>query len=588
MKSIQWRLVFIYLTLVLIVMISSGTFILWQIERYEYNKIYVELKEATDIIQNNFFSSQGNLKSSWNDLNTLVWDGNFLGNKKLYILDSYGNIKFPDSQMDEERWNKRVVYEAKLNKEPSMGRPINVLEGSTTVEYVDYASPILSSNSEVLYIIYIRASTQEIADNIAKITNIILIASIGALFITMVFGIYFSKTLTAPIKVLTKRAKEMAEGRLDCKIEVKSNDEIGQLTGSFNHMAEELNQMLLAISSEKNKLETVISNMTDGILAFDRKGMLIQANPAAYTMLKTDTMEKYFYDIFKKAGLELRFDEFIKMKPNSIKQHIMMIGDRYINACFAAYGREKGEIEGIIIVLQDVTEQKELEEMRKEFVANVSHELRTPLTTIKSYTETLLDGALEEKEVAIPFLEVINNETDRMTALVQDLLELSRLDNKQVKFNKRSINLIHLIEDSVNKHKIHAQKKQQNMQFNTNIKKLFINIDPDRIYQVFSNILSNAIKYSPEKASINIGVLDNEDNVRVFVKDTGIGISKEDLPRIFERFYRVDKARSRAMGGTGLGLAIAKEIMENHNGKIWAESEKGKGTTIILEFPKNN
>lgn len=235
-----------------------------------------------------------------------------------------------------------------------------------------------------------------------------------------------------------------------------------------------------------------------------------------------------------------------------------------------------------------MTEQKELDEMRKEFVANVSHELRTPLTTVKSYAETLLDGAIEDKNLAVSFLQVINNEADRMTALVQDLLELSRLDNKQVKFNFKSVNITQLIIKSVEQHQILAQKKNQKLDYSISNKKIVVNIDSERIQQVLSNVISNAIKYSPENAEINVKLYEEDDFALVSVSDTGFGIPESDLPRIFERFYRVDKARSRKVGGTGLGLAIAKEIMELHNGKIYAESEYGNGTTITLKFPKQS
>ena len=226
--------------------------------------------------------------------------------------------------------------------------------------------------------------------------------------------------------------------------------------------------------------------------------------------------------------------------------------------------------------------------MRKEFVANVSHELRTPLTTVKSYAETLLDGAIEDKNLAVSFFQVINNEADRMTALVQDLLELSRLDNKQVKFNFKSVNITQLIIKSVEQHQILAQKKNQKLDYSISNKKIVVNIDSERIQQVLSNVISNAIKYSPENAEINVKLYEEDDFALVSVSDTGFGIPESDLPRIFERFYRVDKARSRKMGGTGLGLAIAKEIMELHNGKIYAESEYGNGTTITLKFPKQS
>jgi two-component system sensor histidine kinase VicK len=240
----------------------------------------------------------------------------------------------------------------------------------------------------------------------------------------------------------------------------------------------------------------------------------------------------------------------------------------------------------MICVIQDITEHKKLEEMQKEFVANVSHELRTPLTTIKSYTETLLNGAMEEPEIAENFLNVINNEGDRMTALVQDLLDLSRLDNKQTTFIMEELNLNLLLEDSIEKYSIHVKKKKQTLAYIPARKAHKVLGDANRIEQVIKNIISNAVKYSGEETTINVSIFEQNENVIIKVEDSGFGIPEEDLPRIFERFYRVDKARSREMGGTGLGLAIAKEIMEYHGGHISVESQLGRGTTFMLHFPK--
>jgi len=224
--------------------------------------------------------------------------------------------------------------------------------------------------------------------------------------------------------------------------------------------------------------------------------------------------------------------------------------------------------------------------MRKEFVANVSHELRTPLTTIKTYTETLIDGALVDTNVALDFLRVIDSEAQRMALLVTDLLELSKLDNKQLSLDLEILELNTLISQSVIQNSILAEKKNQCIQFSPYSNACFIEADSGRINQVLTNIINNAINYSPTGSSISIDVEDVDKYFRVYIKDNGMGIPREDLRRIFERFYRVDKARSRAMGGTGLGLAIAKEIMEAHNFRITANSELGKGTTMILRFNK--
>ena len=243
-------------------------------------------------------------------------------------------------------------------------------------------------------------------------------------------------------------------------------------------------------------------------------------------------------------------------------------------------------MEGVVVVLQDITEQKKLDDMRKEFVANVSHELRTPLTTVKSYTETLLDGAMEEEELAKEFLTIINSEADRMAFLVRDLLQLTRFDNKQVRLDMTEIEMNDFLNMTVRQNKIHAEAKNQQLSFRPYEHMVVVHGDRDRVGQVVNNIVTNAIKYSLEQATIRIFITEDEKYFKINVKDTGMGISREDLPRIFERFYRVDKARSRAMGGTGLGLAIAKEIMETHGGKLTAESEYGKGTTMTMWFPK--
>ena len=265
-------------------------------------------------------------------------------------------------------------------------------------------------------------------------------------------------------------------------------------------------------------------------------------------------------------------------------QNIIRVDDRYFNLCFAKFFSPHETLLGIICVIQDITEHKKLEAMQKDFVANVSHELRTPLTTIKSYTETLLEGALYETETALNFLQVINHESDRMTALVQDLLDLSKLDNKQVHLKIQKLNLNQLLEDSLNKFMIQIDKKNQVLIYHPSEVIFWINGDLYRLEQVLKNILSNAMKYSPETATIEIALYQHDNEVVIEVKDSGVGIPEADLLRIFERFYRVDKARSREMGGTGLGLAIAKEIMDYHKARIEVESTLGQGTTFYLYF----
>ena len=262
-----------------------------------------------------------------------------------------------------------------------------------------------------------------------------------------------------------------------------------------------------------------------------------------------------------------------------------IIDDKYLKIQFDMYLNSKGEADGLVVVIQDVTKQQKLDQMRKEFVANVSHELRTPLTTLKIYTETLIDGAIEDKENAMHFLGVMEKEADRMTALVQDLLELSRIDNKQIQLQFVLLDLKSIIEEVLEAQHVHIIKKGHTLSVSYDENDLyFITGDAFRVRQILHNILSNAIKYTEGEGEISVSMKKRKGKIEIYIKDTGMGIPREDIERIFERFYRVDKARSRKLGGTGLGLSIAKELMLLHGGDIHIESEVGKGSKVLLTF----
>ena len=380
----------------------------------------------------------------------------------------------------------------------------------------------------------------------------------------------------------------MAKGRLDQKVVVKGNDEIGQLTKSFNTMAKELRKTIVESQEQRNKLEIVLHNMTDGILAFDDKGQLIHINRSSYDMLEIDDVKislSWLLDLLKIKAEDL--------EPDAIRELVVNgKNDKYISVAIIPYTIKKKKkkqesLGGIIVVLHDITKHRQLDNMRQEFVANVSHEIGTPLTTIKGYAELLLDGAIDDKSVAMEFLKEINVAADRMKILRDDLLDLSRFDTKVNKLNKEDVNLVNLVSGCCRQNLIVAENKNQKIVFNPPEKPMYIYGDPSRINQVITNIMSNAMKYSDKGATINIRLKEIDNFYHLEIEDNGIGMPKEALDRIFDRFYRVDKARSRAMGGNGLGLAIAKEIMDAHDGSIKVYSTLGKGTTMVLIFPKS-
>ena len=587
MRSIKWRLIAMYLGLVLIVMIVTGSYILISMQNTEIDKARDQLELYAQKVSEQVVESydEAAVQTGLEQFTrTSSSDSQIQGN----IINEYCETVASTavSQPPFPSYNNSVVMMA-ISGETGFDESREDPETDTT--WICYASPALTINGEVKYVVYARMNASAMQESLAQTTQTIIVAVFLALVLAVLMAYVFAKTLTGPIHQLTVKAKLLAEGDLKQTVEVYSEDEIGQLAESFNYMASELNKTVGEAFREKNKLEAILHNMTDGVISFDKNGNISHANTVAAEMLEVDKLDFTLDTFTRKYDLEL--DEQGRDVEDGMAvqlQYTFPVGEKYINASFSPYFNETEEIEGIVVVLQDITKQKKLDNMRKEFVANVSHEMRTPLTTIKSYTETLMYGALEEKDMAMEFLNIINTETDRMSFLVRDLLQLSRFDNKQVQFKFSKVYINEFISENVRQNKIHAENKKQNL-----ILELwpddnaYVVADRDRVNQVINNITTNAIKYSPEGATIRIYVTEDKTYYKINVSDTGMGISKEDLPRIFERFYRVDKARSRAMGGTGLGLAIAKEIMEGHDGKLTAESEYGKGTTMTMWFMKN-
>jgi len=573
LKSIKLKLILIYIALVFIVMIVSGTFILIQVKSNETAKAKKQLQEYANEINMEIIAGNNTPAQFQDAFNYLIMPQGIQG----YILDARNQSLQPlaPAQSLSMQFFDTSIASA-LAGQPGFNPNKSAEDYNTTQkEWLTYA---VLSGSDSQYIIYMRMDAAPMNQNIAEMTITIVFMVIIALALAGALGYLLSATLTRPIIELTRAAKAMAVGDLDQHIKVYSHDEIGQLSQNITNMAKEINQYIITVDSEKNKMETVLHYMTDGVLAYDAEDKLIHANSASGELLNLGDLTLLpAKDVMEYLGFD---------KELNIKESTKAMGDKFILSTAAYYMDINGNRAGVVVVIQDVTKMTKLDNMRKEFVANVSHELRTPLTTVKTYTETLLDGALDDKDVAYGFMQVIDSETRRMTLLVQDLLELSRLDNRQVKLNLDVIDLNALIAICVRQNIILAEKKNQAMTFTPLPGDCFIEADAGRINQVLTNIISNAVKYSPEGASIDISIAGADEYFRVYVKDNGMGIPKEDLPRIFERFYRVDKARSRAMGGTGLGLAIAKEIMEAHGFRITLTSELGKGTIIILRFDK--
>ena len=378
----------------------------------------------------------------------------------------------------------------------------------------------------------------------------------------------------------------MAKGDFSRKVRVYGNDEIGQLAIAFNHLTNQLQESQSTTEGERRKLASVLENMTDGVIATDRKGRVSLINDSALAMLRLTRDLVLNRPISSILGVEpeYAFEDLIQLK-ESIALDFSTDEQPYIlRATFSVTQRETGFVNGLIVVLHDNTEQEKIDMERREFVSNVSHELRTPLTTMRSYLEALADGAWKDKEIAPSFLHVTQTETERMIRLVNDLLKLSRMDSQDYDLNMEWVEFNHFFDSIIERFEF---SKSQDVDFKRLLPNVdfFVEIDTDKMTQVIDNIISNALKYSPDGGEIRFGVTQSDDMIKVMISDDGMGIPKTNVKRIFERFYRADRARSRAMGGTGLGLAIAREMIMAHGGEIWADSEEGKGTTIYFTLP---
>ena len=584
MRSIKWKLIVMYLGLVLIVMIVSGTYILLSLRNIEINKSREQLAIYAERINEQVVAGGDPAEFQERLLETVSNAVGIQGN----ILNADGDTIASTTvrQGPYPEYTDQSIIVAMNGTSSFSARQKGTDTFGLLKEWMSYAVPVQvgQGDAETTYIVYTRLDAGDMQTSLNETTRIIVAAVAIALFLAAVMGYVFAQTLTGPILALTRGAKNLAEGSLNQSLKVRSGDEIGQLTSSFNYMASELTKNMSEISREKNRLEILLHNMSDGVISFDKDGNLMLANAAAMDMLGVEEMTMDFTQFIR--AYDINSAVYLDLGNEPSKKVIFPVGKQFLNANFSPYYDTAGEIEGVVVVLQDITEQKKLDDMRKEFVANVSHELRTPLTTVKSYAETLLDGAIDDREIAMDFLGIIDSEADRMAFLVRDLLQLTRFDNKQVRLDITEIEMNDFLSATVRQNRIHAEAKHQELSFEPCAHDVVIYGDRDRVGQVVNNIVTNAIKYSLEQAKIRIYITEDEQYFKICVKDTGMGISREDLPRIFERFYRVDKARSRAMGGTGLGLAIAKEIMESHGGRLTAESEYGKGTTMTMWFPK--
>ena len=580
LRSLHMKLVMIMVLLILSLMTVVGTFLINSVMAFYLEDFYSQMSTvfARESLTQDLTSAtpgeEDGAKAILNILETYYGELGLDGySRTLYILD--GETGEYLAGTNDEAGQELSYDSANLTHALVSGESAS--SPNMAADYMDVAVALERGGTP--YVIYILDNKTTVNNLISQMFVLILEALVFGLVISILLSFLLSKTMIIPIQRLTEGAMRVAHGDFSRKIQVASRDEIGVLTDTFNDMAGQLRDTLRQVENERNKLDTLFLHMTDGVVAFSREGEVIHSNPAAEEMLgRAITPQATYGELFG----DLAPLEIVLETPDFLEEE-RQEGERFLQLLLAPFDRDRQG--GVLVVLHDVTQQRKNQEMQREFVANVSHELRTPLTNIRSYAETLSDSAGElppatEKK----FLGVILNESDRMTHIVQDLLTLSRFDS-----GKDDLHLVRFpfdaaVQDLYNAVFMEAQRHDHKMKLRLEPGLPQIVADRERVLQVMMNIVSNSIKYTPNGGHILISAGREGERVWMQVDDDGIGIPAKDRPRIFERFYRVDKARSRQSGGTGLGLSIAKEIVDRHEGVLELVDRDGPGLSVRMEL----
>ena len=578
MRSLRMKLVMIMVILILALMSVVGAFLINGVGNFYISEFYVQMNQTFSpefITQLQRIAAQESAAPE--RMKELLMAQAGLGidisNRNVFVLDETGNVLASS--------NGEEAVSMSTNLLTAMNGAVGQ-DSSISSSTMDLAVPIETDTQR--YIVYILDAKATVDALTSEVLGIIIKALALGLVICLVLSVLLAQILITPLRALTRGTRQVAAGDFEQRLDATSNDEIGVLTRNFNYMAQVLQDTISEAENERNKLSTLFLHMTDGVVAFSAAGTVIHFNPAATQMLSrqldpTTTFDEIF-------GEEAELDTLLTLKRPQYIERQKTVGERELELFLAPFSSDQTQ-GGVLVVIHDVTEQRKSEQSRREFVANVSHELRTPLTNIKSYAETIVSAGDElPGELRTNFLGVIINEADRMTRIVQDLLTLSKIDYGKMEMNISRFSFAQAVQNVYEAARLNAEQNHHHtMTFTCEDNIPEVNGDRERIEQVVMNIVSNAIKYTPDGGKIEIHVGTGKKTVYVRVTDNGIGIPEKDLPRLFERFYRVDKARSRESGGTGLGLSIAREILQQHKGDIHIDSVYGEGTDVVITLP---
>lgn len=598
-KTINFKIALVFALLLLITLEIVGAIFVKQLESKNIQDFKQSVQIPTYI--DNSLSEQLTVSSTRKangQIKTILSNYNNTNVDEIQVVDSKGTIRGTSDVNDQsvvgqkttDRNVKNAIYNNRTYTKSTYDTQNN---GRYYVSIVPlYSSNSAGNSSQLVGVLYVRANMKSVYSTINNIMGIFVIASLAAMVLGLGIAIIIARAITRPIEEMKQQTQRIARGDYAGQVRVYSDDELGQLAKAINNLSIRVEESQESTEAERRRLDSVLSHMSDGVIATDRRGNITIINETASDFMDV-TAEKAIgnsiLDILKiRDDYSLR--DLIENQDELMLDFSSNERDLILNAYFSLIQRESGFISGLVCVLHDVTEQQKIDNDRKQFVSNVSHELRTPLTSLRSYIEALSDGAWKDPEVAPGFLKVTQEETDRMIRMINELLSLSRMDSGTTRVDMELVNINEMFNYVLDRFDMILKKDDNPAKYYT-IKReftkrdLWVEIDTDKFTQVLDNIMNNAIKYSPDGGVVTCRLLETHNQVIISISDQGLGIPRTDLGHVFDRFFRVDKARSRAQGGTGLGLAISKEVVQMLGGRIWVDSVEGKGSTFYISLP---
>ena len=597
-QSIHFKIALVFALMLMLTLEVVGAVFVRQLEHQELANFKQQI-ELPSYIDNSLATqlTSTDTKTANKEIKTILARVNNTSITEIRVVDAKGIIRGTSSSGNQgivgQKATDTVIKNTLVN---NRSHTENLYDSANHNRYYVSVVPLLASGNanNVVGVVYMRANLEGVYSTINSISLIYLSAALITIVLGLGLAVLISREITRPIEEMRKQTLLIARGDFSGQVKVMGNDELGQLAGAVNNLSVRVEESQESSDAERRRLDSVLSHMSDGVLATDRRGNLTIVNNTALQFLniadEEQVLGKSILDVLK-----IRRQFSIRHLVDEDQDQVILDNlneDLILSAYFSPIKRESGFVSGLVCVLHDVTSQQKEERERKEFVSNVSHELRTPLTSVKSYVEALSDGAINDPELAPRFLGVVSDETERMIRMINDLLSLSRMDSGTAKLNLEYVNINELFNYILNRFDMiikneaadPSQKKYTIVRYFTK-KDLWVEIDTDKFTQVVDNIMNNAVKYSPDGGVITAHLLETHNHVILSISDQGLGIPRKDLGHIFDRFFRVDKARSRKQGGTGLGLAISKEVVNLLGGQIWVDSVEGKGSTFYISLP---